>query len=1003
MHFAETELRNFVGPSCTLLWSQRSAAPRALAANCEATLGRLFPGNAKSRTQFPQALPDSSNEPQQLEVSDVAASWGYSMRMCGQAHSRRSKCTDSHRADRSFEAPVTGNKLLRPRNDLAQQHEKYGCVTMLIYPACGRIRIPAQFWAHGTQSTTPPTSRIEVEATYDMLDRKHQIQSRPSSSLGVWNRFRSLSGWRKSAIVNTVLVSAVFLVLLICHIVLWATSGHVAGYQIIYSERCADNAIGRLNTLFHLMINVLSSLVLASTNFFMQVLNAPSREELDNAHEKGSWLDVGIPSPRNVFRVSRFKRIMWILFFLSSVPIHLLFNSAIFATDHRESTFSYFVFDESVLNGGAAYDPGTRLAIPYDYKILQDHAYLWSNDSRENSTELYGAREMYFNSDHEIRSLIIRDTVESIRNGSWHRLDKHKCRSIYSTTQCDGLRTYSNVALVLSGSSGWNRSVVWDLPASESSYWDAYMPNNVNNSLWSADIYLSNSSHEPCQIQMYGDGETGTQKFCNNNCNRKMGLHDANTDLWIYSLFPTPSFDSDDTWYDLSPDLLLNSTSPEPAFENAQLSVEYCLAEPIETICQIGLASTLLWVVSFCVLLKAVLCIVVIVKLEKHTSLVTPGDVIESFISHPPEYSLGSCLLDSRSLVSDRKSNGHSLLHGPVQWTSKRHRRWHAIPKHVWWTSYLIFATGVVLLITFFVMSFLATHWQGSFSQNVANKTIGFPFSPTFEQAILIANSPQLFLSFAYLALNGLFTRFHMAKEWAAMSTRYKALRVTNPKGQQISTYFLQLPYRYSVPLLIISILLHWVLSGCIYLLVMQGGYFGYDTNGPFDSFMALGFSTKSLFTMLTLSIVLSITLPFFGRMSLPPNTVVVGSNSLAIAAACQVSPLTVESAAKAYFGKTGVEYNSAHQENEIELRHLMAPSPSLLTGGDQASATWNDEEDRKTILFRVSQSKIRWGVVKMPPSWAEQFNRRDTEVEHISFGVPEDDVQEPVPGHWYA
>lgn len=235
------------------------------------------------------------------------------------------------------------------------------------------------------------------------------------------------------------------------------------------------------------------------------------------------------------------------------------------------------------------------------------------------------------------------------------------------------------------------------------------------------------------------------------------------------------------------------------------------------------------------------------------------------------------------------------------------------------------------------------------------------------------------------------------------MSTRYKALRVTNPKGQQISTYFLQLPYRYSIPLLIISILLHWVLSGCIYLLVMQGGYFESNTHGPFDSVIALGFSTKSLFTMMTLSIVLSFTPLFFGCLSLPPNTVVVGSNSLAIAAACQVSPLVGHTTEKHQARTTSVEYESGHQENEIELRHLTAPSDSLLTLGDQGSTTWNEEEERKATLLRVSQSKIRWGVVKMPPSWSEQFDRRGTEVEHISFGLPEDDVQEPVPGHWYA
>lgn len=237
------------------------------------------------------------------------------------------------------------------------------------------------------------------------------------------------------------------------------------------------------------------------------------------------------------------------------------------------------------------------------------------------------------------------------------------------------------------------------------------------------------------------------------------------------------------------------------------------------------------------------------------------------------------------------------------------------------------------------------------------------------------------------------------------MSTRYKALRVTNPMGQQSSTYFLQLPYRYSVPLLIISILLHWILSGCIYLLVMKGKYFAssFDSAGPFDSVTALGFSTKSLFTMMILSTALAFIPPLCGWLSLPRNTVVVGSNSLAIAAACQVSPLVGRRDEQPRAGKSPSKYMASHQEDEIELRHLLTPSPSLLTLGDQDSDSWNDEEKRKATLLRVSRSKIRWGVVKMPSSWAEQFDRRDTEVEHISFGLPEDDVQQPIVGHWYA
>lgn len=420
-----------------------------------------------------------------------------------------------------------------------------------------------------------------------MPQRIHQLESWWRRSIGLWNRFSKLSGWRKSAFINTFLISIVFLVLLFWQIILWAKTGNADAYQIIHTGQCADDSVGRLNTVLHLIINVLSSLVLASTNFFMQVLNAPSREELDSAHEKGSWLDIGVPSPRNAFKVSRFKMIMWLLFFLSSVPIHLLFNSAIFSTDHRESTFSYFVFDESVLTGGAVFDPGTSLALPYDSNIMDDyynHSTYTTQRAWANSTALRDASEMYFEYGHANRSAVIQRTKEEMRRGEWEKLDANSCISLYNSTHCAGLRSYRNVSLILRGSTGWNRSQVWELPANESSFWDVHMPKDVNNSLWFANV--ANGTYTDCSTFLE---DTGRQVYCSNQCNEDMGLEHNNDNAWTYSLFVADYFG----WR-----VEFNSTSSKPEFKDIRLNVEYCLAEPLKTECQIGLALNLLLVVS---------------------------------------------------------------------------------------------------------------------------------------------------------------------------------------------------------------------------------------------------------------------------------------------------------------------------------------------------------------------------------------------------------------------
>lgn len=69
---------------------------------------------------------------------------------------------------------------------------------------------------------------------------------------------------------------------------------------------------------------------------------------------------------------------------------------------------------------------------------------------------------------------------------------------------------------------------------------------------------------------------------------------------------------------------------------------------------------------------------------------------------------------------------------------------------------------------------------------------------------IIIANSPQLLLSFLYLTYNGLFSCMLLADEWNDYAHSRKPLRVTQPSGNQRSTYRLQLPYRYSIPFRVI-------------------------------------------------------------------------------------------------------------------------------------------------------------------------------------------------------
>lgn len=74
----------------------------------------------------------------------------------------------------------------------------------------------------------------------------------------------------------------------------------------------------------HLLINALSTLLLGASNLCMQLLAAPTRKEVDKAHSQNRWLDIGVPSWRNLKSIKRTRCLMWCVLGLSSVPLHFM-------------------------------------------------------------------------------------------------------------------------------------------------------------------------------------------------------------------------------------------------------------------------------------------------------------------------------------------------------------------------------------------------------------------------------------------------------------------------------------------------------------------------------------------------------------------------------------------------------------------------------------------------------------------------------------------------------
>lgn len=98
--------------------------------------------------------------------------------------------------------------------------------------------------------------------------------------------------------------------------------GSKNGVGLIYEGDCTT--VANFNLWLHLLINFLSTGMLSASNFCMQLQAAPTRDDIDRAHDKGRYVDIGVPSLRNFQFISTWRRLTWILLAVTSLPIHFL-------------------------------------------------------------------------------------------------------------------------------------------------------------------------------------------------------------------------------------------------------------------------------------------------------------------------------------------------------------------------------------------------------------------------------------------------------------------------------------------------------------------------------------------------------------------------------------------------------------------------------------------------------------------------------------------------------
>ena len=120
------------------------------------------------------------------------------------------------------------------------------------------------------------------------------------------------------------------------------------GVGTVYKGDC--DKVKSLDRWLHLLINILGTALLSGSNFNMQCLSSPTRKEVEAAHKKGKWLDIGVPSIKNLLFISKKRVGLWWLLAISTLPLHILWNSVLFST-LQSNDYAVITVNQDFLNG----------------------------------------------------------------------------------------------------------------------------------------------------------------------------------------------------------------------------------------------------------------------------------------------------------------------------------------------------------------------------------------------------------------------------------------------------------------------------------------------------------------------------------------------------------------------------------------------------------------------------------------------------------------------------
>ncbi|KAL4893307.1 hypothetical protein BDV59DRAFT_207806 [Aspergillus ambiguus] len=671
----------------------------------------------------------------------------------------------------------------------------------------------------------------------------------------------------------------------------------------LYQGTCS--VTGTWTTGMHLVINVLSSILLAASNYVMQCLSAPSRADVNKAHSRQDWLDIGTLSLRNLWVMDTKRKILWILLFVSSLPIHMLYNTAVFSSIST---------------------------IDYGIVVIPDN--LGKNESLVRDE--YEALEFYqhigFTAD---------DILAERFNGTFHNFSSlSDCINTYNVefntkastllliTERENLRGFSSLVpmdMMITLDVNWMQGQPQSTPRSseksvqiKAGSWNyphwLFKENGTEN--WLDLLDLLYPSYSGQNVTMYDARSKDTHTlaafiFNNNPDENWLGRFLNTASNWQNSLWAAQLLFRIDAPADLEHYTYYaadDSASMLQLIPN--ITVSSCMTKDADQHCQFYFSLPICLAVIACNIVK-VYCMYMTARTDHREIFLTVGDALSSFLDNPDTMTRGHCFLSREDMMYGSRpwvQNTPPMLahsNSPNKVTSQeicpqllpKRKRWlQAASWRRWIITYILYfpllkQQGFLLIIH----SGVATEpYLSNLGISAARKLgLGKPSGSTtivpgqnIISLALLANTPQLVFSTLYLLCNGLFTCMLAVAEYNDFATQRKPLRVSWPKGQQRSTYYLSLPYRYSAPLITV-----------VYFLVkinvfdVHGKRVEHSSDSDTQPITSCGYSPLAMFVTIIVGIVAMTTLVGFSFRRLRSNMPLASYCSAAISAACHPPP----------------------------------------------------------------------------------------------------------------